>query len=62
MRMLNNGEWNKEELTSNFGAFLIDHINQFKEVDYKHDSSDQIEVLFRELMKNKALFSDFTKT
>lgn len=40
MKMLNNGEWNNQELTSNFGAFLIDHINQFKDVDYKHDSSD----------------------
>jgi hypothetical protein len=34
-------------MTADFGAFVIDQINLFKELDYKDDSSKKIEELFK---------------
>ena len=61
MAMLNNGGWNDKQMTADFGAFLIDHINLFKELDYKDDSSGQIEALFVKLRDNQALLQDFKR-
>ena len=41
MGMLNNGGWNQND--ADFGAFIIDHINLFKYLDYKDDTSAEIE-------------------
>ena len=46
MAMLNNGGWNDKQMTADFGAYLIDHINLFKELDFKDDSSSYIEDAF----------------
>lgn len=61
MAMLNNGGWNDKPMTADFGAFLIDHINLFKELDYKDDSSGQIEALFIKLRDDQALLQDFKR-
>lgn len=42
MEMLNNGGWNGAETTADFGAYIIDQINLFEELDYKDDSSQNI--------------------
>ena len=49
MSMLNRGGWNDNVLTADFGAFVIDHINLFEDLDYKDDSSEKIRVLFERL-------------
>lgn len=49
MSMLTNGGWNKNDMIADFGAFIIDHINLFKDLDYKDDSSAEIEELFKAL-------------
>lgn len=38
MSMLNNGGWSCHLSEASFGAFIIDHINTFKELDYKDDT------------------------
>ena len=49
MSMLTNGGWNKNDMIADFGAFIIDHINLFKDLDYKDDSRAEIEELFKAL-------------
>ena len=61
MEMLNNGGWNSNDVTADFGAFIIDHINLFKELDYKDDSSKKIEELFRKLAADDVIIDDFKR-
>ena len=46
MELLNRGGWNNSDDTADFGAFVIDHINLFEDLEYKDDSSQKIEDLF----------------
>ncbi len=62
MAMLTNGGWNKNEMTSDFGAYIIDHINLFKDLDYKDDSSAEIEELFTALKDDRQILEDFKKS
>lgn len=43
MEMLNNGGWNKCDKVADFGAYLIDQINMFKNLDFKDDSGAYIQ-------------------
>lgn len=52
MRMLNNGQWNKSDRLANYGAFLIDHINQFKDIDFKNDDYLEIKNHFESLIES----------
>ena len=46
MREVNDGGWNNQERAADYGAFLIDHINLFEELDFKDDSGTKIFGLF----------------
>ena len=59
MEMINNGGWNNDDVTADFGAFVIDHINLFKDLDYKDDSCKKIEDLFRTLATDMIIIDDF---
>ncbi len=48
-------------MTADFGAFVIDHINLFKELDYKDDSSKKIEELFTQLYVDQLVIDDFRR-
>jgi hypothetical protein len=48
-------------MTADFGAFVIDHINLFKELDYKDDSSKKIEELFTQLYVDQLIIDDFRR-
>ena len=61
MDMLNLGGWNCSDVTADFGAFIIDHINLFKELDYKDDSSKKIIDLFSTLAKDEIMIDDFKR-
>ena len=50
--MLNNGQWNKSDRLANYGAFLIDHINQFKDIDFKNDDYLEIKNHFESLIES----------
>lgn len=52
MESLNKGGWNNNDNTADFGAFVIDHINLFEELDYKDDSSTRIDQLFTSLYQD----------
>lgn len=62
MSMLTNGGWNKNDMIADFGAFIIDHINLFKDLDYKDDSSAEIEELFKALKEDPQIVEDFKKS
>jgi hypothetical protein len=62
MSMLTNGGWNKNDMIADFGAFIIDHINLFKDLDYKDDSSAEIEELFIALKEDPQIIEDFRKS
>ena len=49
-------------MVADFGAFIIDHINLFKDLDYKDDSSAEIEELFKALKEDPQIIEDFKKT
>ena len=38
MEMINKGGWNNDDVIADFAPFIIDHINLFKDLDYKDDS------------------------
>lgn len=42
MEMLNNGNWRTDRMLSEWGAYLIDHINLFEDFDFKDDSKDKL--------------------
>jgi len=62
MSMLTIGGWNKNDMIADFGAFIIDHINLFKDLDYKDDSSAEIEELFIALKEDPQIIEDFRKS
>lgn len=62
MSMLTNGGWSNNDLIADFGAYIIDHINLFKDLDYKDDSSAEIEELFKTLKDEIQIIEDFKKT
>ena len=49
-------------MIADFGAFIIDHINLFKDLDYKDDSSAEIEELFKALKEDPQIVEDFKKS
>jgi hypothetical protein len=49
-------------MIADFGAFIIDHINLFKDLDYKDDSSAEIEELFIALKEDPQIIEDFKKS
>lgn len=61
MEMLNNGGWNSHDVKADFGAFIIDHINLFKDLDYKDDSCKKIEDLFIHLYQDPVIIDDFKR-
>ena len=52
MTMLNRGGWNSTDSSADFGAFVIDHINLFKELEFKDNTSKRIEELFTQLYED----------
>ena len=46
IKMLNNGGCNSHDVKADFGAFIIDYINLFKDLYSKDDSFKKIEDLF----------------
>lgn len=61
MAMLNNGGWSKDELTSEFGAYLIDHITLHKDLDYKDDTIARVEALFTKLASDAKMQDDYQR-
>jgi hypothetical protein len=59
MEMINKGGWNNDDVIADFGAFIIDHINLFKDLDYKDDSCKKVEDLFRALSSDTIIIDDF---
>lgn len=52
MRNVNLGGWNIRDDDANYAAFIIDHINYFQELNFKDESADQLESLFKSLSTN----------
>ena len=61
MEMLNNGGWNASDMTADFGAFIVDHINLFHDLNYKDNSSDYIEKAFKDLIADPLMIEDFKR-
>ena len=55
MEMLNNGNWRTDRMLSEWGAYLIDHINLFEDFDFKDDSKDQLQQSFERLEADKEM-------
>jgi len=61
MSLINEGGWNNQERVADFGAYIIDHINLFEELDYKDDSSASIMALFTKLKDSEIIREEFKK-
>jgi hypothetical protein len=61
MREINDGGWNNQDRAADYGAFLIDHINLFEELDFKDDSGSTIIKLFQQLVKNEVIMEEYKK-
>jgi len=61
MTMLDNGGWNRNDINADFGAFIIDHINLFKDLNYKDNCSSKIEELFVSLANDKLVIDDYKR-
>lgn len=62
MVMLNNGGWSsKDDQVADFGAFLIDHINMFKDLNFKDNSVKVIEEEFIKLKADHAILDEFKR-
>ena len=59
MEMLNNGNWRTDRMLSEWGAYLIDHINLFEDFDFKDDSKDQLQQSFERLEVDKEMRREF---
>lgn len=55
MKNLNSGGWNISDDQANYGAYIIDHINYFKDLNFKDESDSQIEKLFVQLQYEKSI-------
>jgi len=60
MESLNRGGWNKVDSTADLGAFVIDHINLFSELEYK-DNTEKIKEIFRKLYADPVILEEFRR-
>ena len=60
MEKLNDGNWSISDNQASFGAFLIDHINYFKELNFKEDTDEQLIKHFEELIRDRKSHWDFS--
>lgn len=61
MQSLNESGWSKTELSSELASYLIDHINQLKELDFKSDSSVYLYDIFKTLKEDPKILEAFHK-
>ena len=60
MQELDLNDWNnKGDMTSDYAAFIIDHINMFKELDYKDDNVKYMFKTFEELYTNNIMVQEY---
>ena len=60
MESLNRGGWNNADSTADLGAFVIDHINLFGELEYK-DNSEKIKDIFCKLYNDPIILEEFRR-
>ena len=61
MDMLNGGGWNKDNTQSEYGAYVIDHINLFNDLDYKDDSNSKLIDAFDKVRNDKEISNEFLR-
>lgn len=61
MEMINNGNWNKHQVISDYGAYLIDQINLFYDLDYKDDSNNKLCEIFTRFSEDPAKKEEFKR-
>ena len=61
MKMLNEGKWSEKDATADFGSYIIDHINMFKDLNYKDDSNHSIVSLFKDLYNDRKIIEDYRR-
>lgn len=61
MEMINNGNWNKHQVISDYGAYLIDQINLFHDLDYKDDSNNKLCEIFTRFSEDPAKKEEFKR-